>query len=348
MIVNIDELLLGCKVSSDSSTTEEQQTFTEQPYCIMKNSNFDKKEISPVDMDGVLTMIFNEGFKEVKTKAFSNIFKKEGNPRAWEVVQKKSEQIDTKLIDNVLEDVTRAKVVQNKSGHRCKRSNIYSTHYDDSQDKHTVPSSKDSDSGSAPKTHVYPCKFEQKILRNFRKHYKKLFEEYFKKNNHGNFNRKAKSMSAQTFQEILISFMDELFGEYLEFVEEETIEQIIKALSILLLKERYKKKEAITEGLDFSEWNDLTLVPNSKKTIHFFSRKENAFLYAFYFMMECEQLVVEPKDAWCCRNSTQIEEALMWFYQMHELYNLAIPFAPVGCQQTVNGEVNQYLKDIVL
>jgi hypothetical protein len=286
MIVNLDELLLECKVASDSSPTEELQTFTDQPHLNMKNSNLDKKEISPVEADEALSIIFNEKFKEVKAKEFSNIFDKQKNLRAWEVVQENSEQIDTKYIDDVLEDVSRAKKLQNMNGCRSRGSKVYSMEIDDFHDKVTLPSSKCSQSEAPQKYHVYPSKFEQRILRNFRKHYKKMFEEYFKKNIKGEFNRKAKTMTSQAFQEVLVSFMDELFGEYLEFVEEEAIEQIIKTLSIMLLKERHKKNEAVTEGLDFSEWNDLTLTPNSKKTTHFFSRKENAFLYAFYFMME--------------------------------------------------------------
>lgn len=100
---------------------------------------------------------------------------------------------------------------------------------------------------------MYPYKVTQRIIRIFRKHFKTIFEKYLK-HQKITFNREAKRMSKQVFNEHLISFMDEVFSDQLDLVDEEDlVESILNALSLLVLKDRHNKKDKLTEDIDFSE-----------------------------------------------------------------------------------------------
>jgi hypothetical protein len=71
-------------------------------------------------------------------------------------------------------------------------------------------------------------------------------------------------------------------------------------------------------------------------------------LYAFFFLKEWEALVWDPQKACWFSKSTQAEEGLSFFYQMHEFYNEIIAFAPVRCQESINKLINEHLKRIKL
>jgi hypothetical protein len=73
--------------------------------------------------------------------------------------------------------------------------------------------------------------------------------------------------------------MDATFPELLENVDEDTAEMIMKTLSVFILKGKHNKNDEVTDDLDFEEWSDLVNLPSTSKTITFFSRPENAFLY---------------------------------------------------------------------
>lgn len=178
-------------------------------------------------------------------------------------------------------------------------SKIYAVSRICNMERDTIPSSQCSQASHTTGDTVqkiYPSKLSQKIVRILRKHYKSLFEKHLKQSNVV-FNRAAKSMKKEKFDDYLLSLMDELFINHLDAIDEDTVEKLMNSLSTMILKERYKKKEDIVNGLDFTDLNDLLCNTTSKKTMLYFSKKENAFLYIYFFLLECKQLVERPSDS---------------------------------------------------
>lgn len=101
------------------------------------------------------------------------------------------------------------------------------------------------------------------------KYYKTGFKKFTNK----------KRINTKGFYDQLIDYMDATFPDLLESVDEDTAELIMKTLSVFILKGKHNKNDEVTEDLDFDEWSDLIQLPSTSKTIHFFSRPENAFLY---------------------------------------------------------------------
>ena len=155
-------------------------------------------------------------------------------------------------------------------------------------------------------------------------------------------------MPKEKFLDLIVSWMDETFESSLELLDDSTADNLITSLSLLVLKERSKKKLGVAADLDFTELNELLYWSTSKKSIDFFSQNQNAFLYVFFFLLECRQMVKDSSQSMWCMNATQKDEALILFCQMHEMYNEFITFAPKECQKTINNEVNQTLKDICI
>jgi hypothetical protein len=223
-----------------------------------------------------------------KIKKFTNPAKI-SNKRAWEVIQNYSNELYFGLDDRITKKVIKAKKNQNCGGRRQRASKIYShSELLSLKEKDTNPSSRHSGvitEESRGVTKVYPYKVTQKIIRIFKKYFKKLFERYLK-HQKITFNREAKRMNKEAFDDHLISFMDEVFSDHLELVEEDLVETIMEALSVLILKNRQNKKEKITDNLNFSEISELLTSSSSNRIVEFFGRKENAFLYCFFFLME--------------------------------------------------------------
>lgn len=235
-----------------------------------------------------------------RIKKFSDLNKCK-NTRAWEVIQNNSNKTYLLQNEKVLDHVIKAKKTQNCGGERSRKSKVYAVNRVCNMERDTIPSSQYSQAShpiSERVSKVYPHRVGQKIMRIYRKYYKTLFDQYLKKQKIV-FNRVAKTMKKEKFEDLLINFMDELFAEHLENIDEETIEKLMASLSVLILKDRHKKKEDIISELDFTEWNDLVDSPNAKKSVLYFSKKENAFLYTFFFMLECKQLVEKSSES-CC------------------------------------------------
>lgn len=213
----------------------------------------DKKQILNIEEE-LKNTIFND--KGTKKKIFSDLSSK-NTIRAWEKIQNVSKLLKTEHRPLVIEEIIKAKRNQNCGGDRFAARHSPPAPAV-SGDKDTFRSSKQSISLSVEQkvTKVYPYKIHQKIFRIMRKYFKLKFEKFLKAKKIV-FNRAAKNMDQDTFNSYLIDFMDEFFPSMIEEMNESTVEKIMETISIFILKDRHKKKEPITEGLDFTEWNDL-------------------------------------------------------------------------------------------
>eukprot|EP00343_Euplotes_focardii_P009959 CAMPEP_0205827290 /NCGR_PEP_ID=MMETSP0206-20130828/31486_1 /ASSEMBLY_ACC=CAM_ASM_000279 /TAXON_ID=36767 /ORGANISM="Euplotes focardii, Strain TN1" /LENGTH=93 /DNA_ID=CAMNT_0053128055 /DNA_START=497 /DNA_END=778 /DNA_ORIENTATION=- len=93
-------------------------------------------------------------------------------------------------------------------------------------------------------------------------------------------------MTRDEFNDHLIGFLDSYYPDFLEKLEDYQLEKVMETMSLFILKDRHSKGHKITEGLEFTEWNNLVNKPKTSKFIEFFSRTENAFIYCFFFYNE--------------------------------------------------------------
>ena len=162
-------------------------------------------------------------------------------------------------------------------------------------------------------------------------------------------------MSKALFDELVITYMDVIFGDTLDMLDENKVDKIIQSLSTILLKDRHSYYEGknwkigeIAQGLDFDEVKQLAYSPSYEKTLKYISQEGNSVLYVYFFLTEWRKLVQNTSDSFCYKEASQIEETKVLFFQMHELYNESIAFVSKPLQKIINDEVNECLRDIDL
>lgn len=162
-------------------------------------------------------------------------------------------------------------------------------------------------------------------------------------------------MSKELFNELIITFMDKIFEDTLDLLDEKHVDRIIQSLSVLFIKDRYslyKRNKwtfgAISDDLEFEEISQLAYNPNYERTLKYLSNEGNSMLYAYFFLTECRQIVLNSSEAFCFKDASQLEETKVIFFQMHELYNESIAFVSKPLQKIINDEVNNYLREIDL
>lgn len=322
-----------CTVPNNSNTDQNIKSVSKNEWKL-KHSGENISINIEEELKNNLTDISNQ-----KQKVFSNLAGKT-TERAWERIQKYSNILKiAEDKDLVINEIIKVKKNQNWGGERF--AQFYSPYLSDEagNEKETIPSGKYSFSSapiSSKVTKIFPYKIHQRIFRIMNKYYKTGFKKFTNK----------KRINTKGFYDQLIDYMDATFPDLLESVDEDTAELIMKTLSVFILKGKHNKNDEVTEDLDFDEWSDLIQLPSTSKTIHFFSRPENAFLYVWFFLKECKALAFAPNESSWCDRRVHKEEKIAIFYQMHELYNELIVFVQVSLQESINNQFNEYLKHI--
>ncbi|CAI2384339.1 unnamed protein product [Moneuplotes crassus] len=317
----------------ESSVIKNKET-SEQNECKIKHQ-------IPSISDMVSCSIFkNRSGSHNSKKIFINVGDKYDGERAWKKIYQLSSHLQKCSREELISYVARIKKNQNMRG--SKRNDCSSQRTPDSslfEYKAPILSSKSSI--------VYPCRLQQRIFRMFWKCFKLDFEEFLKTKNII-FNRVAKDMSQDTFNDFLIEFLDYYYPNILEKLDDEVLEKVMETMTLFILKDRHRKDYKITEGLDFESWNSLVNKPKSEKFIEFFSLPENSFIYCFFFYKECKYLVEDPRNSVCRKNSKDSKESLSLFNQMHELFNEFQIFIPSEVRQEIAESTALYLQRIRL
>ncbi|CAI2373170.1 unnamed protein product [Moneuplotes crassus] len=134
---------------------------------------------------------------------------------------------------------------------------------------------------------------ERKSFRMMRKYYKDKFQQ-----NIGDIEYKRLSkMTTDEINIIMSSFMENELGSILIcLLSEDDHDRIRDALKTIIFCDRYQKKEAISEGLNFSILRNVLHKYNTRNLIDFLSDASNSFVYTHYFLKEGKNAAYEQSD----------------------------------------------------
>jgi uncharacterized membrane protein len=98
--------------------------------------------------------------------------------------------------------------------------------------------------------------------------------------------RQISKMEKDDLFEMVLTYMDSLFDDTLSNLDESTVEKVANALISLILLDKRKKLKEKDDQLNFKELEKLLKSPSASKIVSYFSKKENAFLFASFFLLE--------------------------------------------------------------
>lgn len=336
----------GCKDSNNMNNSESSSNLIKEPAKKAKAV----WRLTSSELEFFDQLYVKELEKQPISKRFSCI--DTDKSRAWEHIHKHSNNLNISENEKALSEIISLKKTQNLY---LKKGSISIADTASSfADPETASDTLSNCSKIKKSVKISPSSVNKRIIRMFLRHYKTTLEWGIKSLN-VNLSKQAWRMSKASFNELIITFMDRYFENRLDLLDEQQIDKIIQSLSLILLKDRYcyfKNKnwvqDKITADLDFDELSNLAYNPNYEKTLRFISQEGNAVLYWLFFLLESQRLALKSSEAFCYKEASQLEETKVLFFQMHELYNESIAFAPKQLQKTINDEVNQYLKEIDL
>jgi hypothetical protein len=131
------------------------------------------------------------------------------------------------------------------------------------------------------KTTEFAYLLERKAFRMMRKYYKEKFE--FQVEN-AEYKKKLPSMSAIEINTLMTTFMDQEFGQILKLLSTADYERTRDALKTIILCDRYRKSEQISEGLSFLALRNVLHKYNTRNLIEFLSDASFSFLYTHFFL----------------------------------------------------------------
>lgn len=143
------------------------------------------------------------------------------------------------------------------------------------------------------KTTEFAYLLERKAFRMMRKYYKEQFEFTV---DCADYKKNLPSMTAKDINGLVDKFMNQEFGFLFVLLTENDLERIRDGLKTIILCDRYKKKELISEGLDFVPLRNVLHRYNTRNLIEFISDASYAFLYTHFFLKEGRKAVAEQED----------------------------------------------------
>jgi hypothetical protein len=336
----------GCKDLNDLKYSEKSADLIKKPVMKVKAA----WKLTSSELEFIDQLSTKDLERHSKDKRFSCI--DTDKYRAWEHIHKHSNILNISENEMAFKEIVSLKKTQNlfiKKGSLSIADTALSI-----AEPETASDTLSIFSKSKKSVKISPSLVNKRVIRMFLRHFKTTIDKGLKAMN-VNLAKQAPKMSKALFNELVITFMDRYFEDRLDLLNEEQVDKIIQSLSLILLKDRYSyfknknwAQDKIIEDLDFEELWNLAYNPNYEKTLKFLSQEGNAVLYAFFFLVEWQQLALNSSEAFCYKEASQLEETKVLFFQMHELYNESIVFAPKQLQKSINDEVNIYLKEIDL
>lgn len=143
------------------------------------------------------------------------------------------------------------------------------------------------------KTTEFAYLLERKAFRMMRKYYKEKFEFSV---NSSEYKKNLPSMTAQELNTLICKFMEKEFSMLSRLLSEDDYERTRDALKTIILCDRYKKKERIIEGLDFSIFRNVLHKYNTRNLLEFLSDASNAYLYTHFYLISGQKSTDEQDD----------------------------------------------------
>lgn len=143
------------------------------------------------------------------------------------------------------------------------------------------------------KTTEFAYLLERKAFRMMRKYYKEQFEftvecPEYKKN--------LPVMTADEINALVCKFMQQEFNFLATLLTEKDYVRTRDALKTIILCDRYKKKERVSEGLNFAPLRNVLHKYNTRNLIEFLSDAANSFLFTHFFLKNGQKAIEEQDD----------------------------------------------------
>ncbi|CAI2373913.1 unnamed protein product [Moneuplotes crassus] len=173
--------------------------------------------------------------------------------------------------------------------------------YEETKEQSVVPDKNDISSQESPakkskkgKTTDFAYLLERKSFRMMRKYYKEKFEFDIED---PDYKKKLPKMSAEEINTMVSEFMQKELGQILLcLLTESDYNRIRDALKTIIFCDRHKKKEDISEGLDFVPLRNVLHKYNTRNLIEFLSDASNSFLYTHFFLKDGKKSANEQSD----------------------------------------------------
>lgn len=143
------------------------------------------------------------------------------------------------------------------------------------------------------KTTEFAYLLERKAFRMMRKYYKEKYEFNI---DLADYKKRLPTMKKHEIDALVYKFMDEEFSFLAGLLTEKDFERTKDALKTIILCDRYKKKELISEGLDFATLRNVLHKYNTRNLIELISDASYSFLFTHFFLINGKKSAEEQAD----------------------------------------------------
>lgn len=169
----------------------------------------------------------------------------------------------------------------------------------------SVKSKSNNSTNKRDKTTEYYYLLERKAIRMMRRYYKEAFEQFAQKYKYKQYLKKLIRAVADKY---FLEYVDHEFKNFPQTVNFFGAQCLATSLQTLILCDRYKKNEPVTEGLDFEEIRMLLNKYNSKLMKEFLDKPIHAFLFSHYYKINSIKDAHEQRHVDSGRLMTQMSK----------------------------------------
>ena len=143
------------------------------------------------------------------------------------------------------------------------------------------------------KTTEFAYLLERKAFRMMRKYYKEKFEFEI---DLADYKKRLPIMHQSELNQLVVRFMHTEFEFLSSLLTEADYARTRDALKTIILWDRYRKRESISEGLDFSPLRNVLHKYNTRNLIELISDASYSFLFTHFFLMQGKKVSEEQED----------------------------------------------------
>jgi hypothetical protein len=143
------------------------------------------------------------------------------------------------------------------------------------------------------KTTEFAYLLERKSFRMMRKYYKETFEFQVED---PDYKKKLPHMSAEELNAHVSKYLTKELGNALNMLSDSDFSRTRDGLKTIILCDRYKKKEKISEGLSFVSFRNVLHKYNTRNLIEFLSDASFSLLFTHFFLKNGKQATQEQNE----------------------------------------------------
>lgn len=174
----------------------------------------------------------------------------------------------------------------------------------------SVKSKSNNSTSKRDKTTEYYYLLERKAIRMMRRYYKEAFEQFAQKYKYKQYLKKLIRAVADKY---FLEYVDHEFKNFPQTVNFFGAQSLATSLQTIILCDRYKKNEPVTEGLNFDDIRVLLNKYNTKLMKEFLGKPIHAFLFSHYYRTNSIKDAQEQRHVDSSRLMTQMSKIYgMW------------------------------------